>query len=390
MGTIEEAMAEAVALSDETLIEPINDVLMINPEERLIEVPETELLLGVYTDRNVERKHFKCPRIVGDNIDLSLCYIFVNYVSSSGSPGQTQCNDVNVDETGNYITFSWLLSGNVFDKNIDSKVYFSVQAKMPSGENVFNTRKIYGNVYETIEAGKEITEEYADIILQIISRIDTIEQEGVSQEQINIAINKYFEANPINVPTKLSELSEDETHRTVTDTEKEQWNKAEENVQSDWNETDSTSDSYIKNKPIIPSKTSDLQNDSNFISSPMTAEVGQVLEVEAVDENGKPTAWKTVTLDDGIANVEMSSTDTDVTISPIPKVYIFPEMSELTITLETGKEKEMYHFSVISGATALVLTLNGITVATDSASIEASKTYEVDIWNQIAIVKAVA
>lgn len=32
------------------------------------------------------------------------------------------------------------------------------------------------------------------------------------------------------------------------------------------------------------------------ITSPSTAEVGQVLEVETVDENGKPTAWKTATL----------------------------------------------------------------------------------------------
>lgn len=38
------------------------------------------------------------------------------------------------------------------------------------------------------------------------------------------------------------------------------------NVQSDWDETDSTSDAYILNKPTIPSKTSDLTNDSGFIT----------------------------------------------------------------------------------------------------------------------------
>lgn len=41
---------------------------------------------------------------------------------------------------------------------------------------------------------------------------------------------------------------------------------AEVNVQSDWNTTDTTLDSYIKNKPSIPTKTSDLTNDSNFVS----------------------------------------------------------------------------------------------------------------------------
>lgn len=38
------------------------------------------------------------------------------------------------------------------------------------------------------------------------------------------------------------------------------------NVQSDWNQADSTADDYIKNKPTIPSKTSDLNNDSGFLS----------------------------------------------------------------------------------------------------------------------------
>lgn len=41
---------------------------------------------------------------------------------------------------------------------------------------------------------------------------------------------------------------------------------AEVNVQADWNVTDSSSDAYIKNKPSIPSKTSDLTNDSNYVS----------------------------------------------------------------------------------------------------------------------------
>lgn len=41
---------------------------------------------------------------------------------------------------------------------------------------------------------------------------------------------------------------------------------AEVNVQSDWNVTDNASDSFIKNKPVIPIKTSDLTNDSGFIT----------------------------------------------------------------------------------------------------------------------------
>lgn len=42
---------------------------------------------------------------------------------------------------------------------------------------------------------------------------------------------------------------------------------AEVNVQSDWSVTDSTSDAYIANKPTIPTKVSDLTNDSGFTTN---------------------------------------------------------------------------------------------------------------------------
>ena len=43
----------------------------------------------------------------------------------------------------------------------------------------------------------------------------------------------------------------------------------EDNVQPDWNESDASSDAFIKNKPTIPTvptKVSDLQNDSGFLT----------------------------------------------------------------------------------------------------------------------------
>ena len=38
-------------------------------------------------------------------------------------------------------------------------------------------------------------------------------------------------------------------------------------VQSNWNESDTSSPAYIQNKPTIPTKTSDLTNDSNFVDA---------------------------------------------------------------------------------------------------------------------------
>lgn len=42
---------------------------------------------------------------------------------------------------------------------------------------------------------------------------------------------------------------------------------AEVNVQSDWNVTSTSSDAFIKNKPTIPTRTSQLTNDSGFLTS---------------------------------------------------------------------------------------------------------------------------
>ena len=46
-------------------------------------------------------------------------------------------------------------------------------------------------------------------------------------------------------------------------------------VQSDWNETDTTSKAYILNKPTIPTKTSELTNDSDFTTNAYVEEYAE-------------------------------------------------------------------------------------------------------------------
>ena len=179
MDNLEQALLESenslMLLSDEELITPINDILIINPETRLIEVPSTELLLGVFSENLVEKKYFKCPRIVLNNIDLYECFIFINYVSANGRIGSIQSENVELDETEQYILFDWDLTNNVFDKNKDSTIYFSVSAKqyLEDSEPVFATRKAQGKMYETINGTEHVTQEHADIILQILAGMKT-------------------------------------------------------------------------------------------------------------------------------------------------------------------------------------------------------------------------
>lgn len=83
------------------------------------------------------------------------------------------------------------------------------------------------------------------------------------------------------IPAKTSDLTNDSnfvsdanyvhTDNNFTTALKDKLNGiatgAEVNVQSDWGVTDTSSDAFIKNKPAIPTKTSDITNDSGFITS---------------------------------------------------------------------------------------------------------------------------
>lgn len=100
--------------------------------------------------------------------------------------------------------------------------------------------------------------------------IDTIEVNGVPQIITDGVVD-------ITVPTATSQLTNDsdyvsDVHYVHTDnnftnnlkTKLEGIQEgAEVNVQANWNESDSSSDAYILNKPTIPVSTSDLINDGD-------------------------------------------------------------------------------------------------------------------------------
>ena len=83
----------------------------------------------------------------------------------------------------------------------------------------------------------------------------------------------------------------------------------------------------------------------------------------------------------GIERIEKLSTDTTVTLDP-NKLYIFPEMSELTIALEepsdTGIANE-YHFVFQSGATATTLSIPDTIKIPSGFSVDVNKIYEISI-----------
>lgn len=53
--------------------------------------------------------------------------------------------------------------------------------------------------------------------------------------------------------------------------------------QSDWAETDSSKETFIKNKPTIPTKTSELENDSGFVTKAVK-DLQNYYDIDKVDE----------------------------------------------------------------------------------------------------------
>lgn len=360
------------------------EYLIIDPSTRKITIPKSEQLFGVYGEGNIERKHFKCPKIVGDNVDLSDCYIFVNYYTAKGLPGKYTVKDVNVD--GENITFSWELKQHIFDANEDTSIYFAVEAKNKDKVEVFRTSPATGKTKETIDTDKEIEETHADVILDLISRVDTLEKEPISDEKIEKSIKSYLEKNPIEetdptvlawakekekptytaeevgalpdtteIPKNLSDLEEDTTHRTVTDEEKQSWSN-----KSDF------SGNYedLKGKPTIPTVPTTLPN-PQFLTITYGGKEYTYDGSEAI----------AITIETGgIERIEKLSTDTTVTLEP-NKLYVFPEMESLAYTIKGTGE---VHFIFRSGATATrVVHPTGVNIG--SFSVDVNKVYEVSI-----------
>lgn len=182
--TIDEALEASEA-------EPVNDIFQINPENRTITVPESERIFGVSHDGNTERKHFRCPKIVGDNIDLSTMHLYINYQNANGQKYPYLVEDVQTD--GDYITFTWLIGPDVVAYK--GQIKFIVCAKKGDGTiPEWNTTIAEGTVLEGLEAADEVAERNPDIIEQILTRLDNVTD--IPQEKVTEAVSAYMKENP--------------------------------------------------------------------------------------------------------------------------------------------------------------------------------------------------
>ena len=204
---------------------------------------------GVEFDKNTQRIEFSCPKIVGDNLDLTKCTCRINYMNAKGCRDSYLIDDILVD--GDNITFTWALKSKVTAGRGVCLFIFCARQVTETGviEKEWNTTVAKASIKRGLETNSHIEEEYSDILESILLKINSV----------SLTTDVNAESTNENVPTA----------KAVYD--------ALQNID-------------------IPSGTDISLNVTG-------ATVGQTIKVKVVDADGKPTAWEAV---------DMAAGDTEV------------------------------------------------------------------------------
>lgn len=190
-------------------------------------------------------------------------------------------------------------------------------------------------------------------------------------------------------------------------------NGAEVNVQADWNDNDSSSDSFIKNKPTIPTKTSDLTNDSGFNVGTITGitmngvskgtsgvvNLGTVITSHQ-DISGKANRSDAI----GTLSLSMNNTNYQITLSgtkvdgtaftvanpidlPLESVVVSGAYNNTTkkvvLTLQNGSTVEFSVADLVSGLQTEITSTNKLSadLISDGVTNKVVTSTEKNTWN---------
>lgn len=166
----------------------------VNNETREIEIPGEITIFGVEHDENAVRVFFKCPKIIGDNVDIDITQsmVYIIYINAGGEKDQYIVTDVNETEDGN-VTFSWLI--NRKPAKYQGITQFGIRViKSKTGgeiENEWNTTVANANILNGVETEDiELSGDNIDVVNQLLdltkqeieltkqNSIEEIEQKG--------------------------------------------------------------------------------------------------------------------------------------------------------------------------------------------------------------------
>lgn len=180
----------------------------VNNETREIEIPGEITIFGVEHDENAVRVFFKCPKIIGDNVDIDITrsMVYIIYINAGGEKDQYIVTDVNETEDGD-VTFSWLI--NRKPAKYQGITQFGIRViKSKTGgeiENEWNTTVANANILNGVETEDiELSGDNIDVVNQLLdltkqeieltkqNSIEEIEQKG--QETLETIPDDYTTA----------------------------------------------------------------------------------------------------------------------------------------------------------------------------------------------------
>lgn len=400
------------------------EICVIDNDLRTITVPSGIQTVGVESDEDVRRLYFQMPKQYHE-VDLSEFNIRINSMNANNQGDVYAVTDKAV--SGDNITFSWLVGRNALAYR--GNIRFIVCLKKTDAEGVvqqeFNTTIAQLTVLEGLETTEAVVAENPDVIEQILTRLDELEENGggsgtpgkdgreIELQNNGTAIQWRYVGD--SSWTDLVQLSE------ITGPQGPKGNTGETGPQGEMGPQGPTGETGPQG-PVGPAGKDGAQGPKGD-----TGEQGpqgpkgdtgatpniQIGTVQTLEPGQQATASMTGTPENPLLNLgipkgekgdpgedaesgssatlrqEMTSSDTTVTLEP-NKLYVFPEMASLTVTLaepDNSNVANEYHFFFSSGATATTLTLND--VLSDAYSIEANMKYEVSIVENVAYIKGV-
>lgn len=380
------------------------NLILVDVDTRKVTVP-FDFTLGVVHDDSVKTVTFQVQKN-SDITDLSDLTFTVNTISAQGTPDSLDCT---VREDGEVLYISAVLKGTVFDSRGRATINLCGR-KYDSNNTIikkWGSEDITVLVGSHTDADKAIEERYPSVLEDLKSKINNL---NITDEQLNVIATKvaakgFYTKSEVDsliakiaVPTKLSQLREDTTHRTVSDAEKQKWNN-----KSDFN----GSYNSLTDKPTIPTELSQLAEDNNHMTvtkaqrdkiDTFTGGTGTSITVDTAlsATSTNPVQNKVIkaeldkkanSTDLGVKKITHTASDTNVTINS-GEYHVFPTMASLTITPGTVGTNHMFicGFEFVSGSTPTVLTLKGCTLS--NSDDVTSGTYEVNILGNSAIVRA--
>ena len=183
MPTAEELLANAIGDAGD-------NILTVDLNARVINIPKGITNIGVMSDDDVLRLNFSMPRYYGE-YDLSEFEMQINYLNAKKYGEVYRIEDAVVDT--DTMTFSWLVGRYAVTYvgeirfNLCFKKYDTTDTSVVIQE--FNTTPAALPVLEGLETSEAIVQEYADILVRWESELFGIE--GTAEQRItNLAAEK--------------------------------------------------------------------------------------------------------------------------------------------------------------------------------------------------------